>query len=72
MIVATVPTITVTEAVPDTPSLTALTVAVRFPRAHRARREQASWSTAPPPATTDQMGEIGTSAPAASLPTAVN
>jgi hypothetical protein len=69
--VATGPTTTVTVAVPDLPPLVAWTVAVNTPGTVPAVKMPFA-STAPPPARIDHCGEISTTAPSASLPTARN
>ena len=58
-------------AAPDTAPLVAVTVFVKVPATAPAVNSPAP-STAPPPATTDQVGAMATTLPLASFPTAVN
>ena len=71
VIVATAPVVTVTVALPVMLPLVACTVLVKVPGAVPAVNMPAP-EMAPPPATTDHIGESATMLPPASRPTAVN
>src|ERR1051326_885789 len=71
VMVANGPVVTTTVAVPETCPLVAWTVFAKVPGPVPAVNNPVLLMT-PPPATTDQTGEIATAAPSASLPTAMN
>jgi hypothetical protein len=71
VMLASGPGVTVTVAVPVSPSLLACTVLMNVPLTVPAVKRPAS-STEPPPATMDQVGVNCTTLPPASRPTAVN
>lgn len=71
VMVATDPDVTLTVALPRTPRPLAWTVLANVPSTVPAVKRPVAF-TAPPPATTDQVGANTTAFPSASLPTAVN
>src|SRR4029077_1793317 len=71
VMVANGPVVTVTVAVPERRPLVAWTVFAKVPGTVAAVNSPVLLMT-PPPATTDHTGEIATTAPSASLPTAMH